>query len=96
MQNGVSSNVYEGKRQVKKREQGRGERRGKKEGGGEKRRKKKRTRDSPNPGRSGLSHFEDGFSKVLREWIPGFEGRKEVMKFKHSLRKILLLVQKLR
>ena len=96
MQNGVSSDVYEGKTQVKKCEQGRGERRGKKEGGGEKMRKKKRTRDSPNPGRSGLSHFKEGFPKVLREWIPGFGGRKEVMKFKHSLRKILLLVQKLR
>ena len=40
-------------------------------------RKKKRTRDSPNPGGSALSHFEGGFPKVLREWIPGFGGRKE-------------------
>ena len=32
-------------------------------------------RDSPYPGRSGLSHFKGGFPKVLREWIPGFGGR---------------------
>ena len=29
-------------------------------------------RDSPDPGGSGLSHFEGRFPKVLREWIPGF------------------------
>ena len=45
-------------------------------GGGEKMRKKKR-RDSLDPGGSALSHFEGGFPKVLREWIPGFGGRKE-------------------
>ena len=39
-------------------------------------RKKKRMRDSPDPGESGLSHFEEGFPKVLRKWIPGFRGRK--------------------
>ena len=39
-------------------------------------RKNKRMRDSPNPGRSALSHFEGGFTKVLREWIPGFGGKK--------------------
>ena len=57
MQNGVSSYVYEGKRQSKKCEEGRGEGRGRKKGGGEKMR-----RDSPDPGGSGLSHFEGGFS----------------------------------
>ena len=77
MKNGVSSDVYEGKRQVKKCEEGRGEGRGRKEGGGEKMRKKKRRMDSPDLGGSGLSHFEGGFPKVLREWIPGFGGRKE-------------------
>ena len=40
-------------------------------------RKKKRMRDSPNLGGSGLSYFEGGFHKVLREWIPGFGGIKE-------------------
>ena len=39
--------------------------------------KKKKRRDSPYPGGSALSHFEGGFPKVLREWIPGFGGRKE-------------------
>ena len=34
-------------------------------------------RDSPNPSGSALSYFEGGFLKVLREWIPGFGGRKE-------------------
>ena len=34
-------------------------------------------RDCPDPGRSGLSHFEGGFPKSLREWIPGFGGIKE-------------------
>ena len=34
-------------------------------------------RDSPDPGGSPLSHFERGFHKVLRKWIPGFGGRKE-------------------
>ena len=43
----------------------------------EKKRKKKRMRDSPDPGGSALSHFKGGFPKVLREWIPGFGGRKE-------------------
>ena len=33
-------------------------------------------RDSPDPGGSGLTHFEGGFPKVLREWIPSFGGRK--------------------
>ena len=78
VQNGVNSDVYEGKRQAKnvKKEEERGEKR-KKKGGGEKRRKKKRMKDSLDPGGSGLSHFEGGFPKVLREWIPGFGGRKE-------------------
>ena len=40
-------------------------------------RKKKRMRDYPDPSGIGLSHFERGFRKVLREWIPGFGGRKE-------------------
>ena len=40
-------------------------------------RKKKRTMDSPDSGGSALSHFEGGFPKVLREWIPGFRGIKE-------------------
>ena len=43
----------------------------------EKNEEKKMRRDSLDPGRSGLSHFEGGFPKVLREWIPGFGGRKE-------------------
>ena len=34
-------------------------------------------RDSLDLGGSALSHFERGFPKVLREWIPGFESRKE-------------------
>ena len=34
-------------------------------------------RECPDPGGSALSHFEEGFPKVLREWIPGFGGRKE-------------------
>ena len=42
-----------------------------------KNRKKKRMRDFPDPGGSAFSHFEGGFPKVLREWIPGFGGRKE-------------------
>ena len=42
-----------------------------------KKRKKKRMRDSPNSGGSALSHFEGEFPKVLREWIPGFGGKKE-------------------
>ena len=46
-------------------------------GGGEKKNKNKRMRDSLDPGRSALSHFEGGFHKVLREWIPSFGGRKE-------------------
>ena len=75
MQNGVSSDVYEGKREAKKSKEGRGERRGKKEGGGEKSRKKKMRRDSPNLGGSALSHFEGEFPKVLRKWILGFGGR---------------------
>ena len=40
-------------------------------------RKKKMMMDSPNLGGSGLSYFEGGFPKVLRERIPGFGGRKE-------------------
>ena len=72
MQNGVSSYVYEKKKEAEKREKGRGERRGK----GEEKKKKWR-RDSPDLGGSALSHFEEGFPKVLREWIPGFGGRKE-------------------
>ena len=39
--------------------------------------RKKMRRDSPYLGGIALSHFEGGFPKVLREWIPGFEGRKE-------------------
>ena len=77
MQNGVRSEVYEGKREAKKHEKEgeKGEER-KEEGGGEKKRKKKEKGFS----RSGwefLSHFEVGFPKVLREWILGFGGRKE-------------------
>ena len=34
-------------------------------------------RDSRDLGGSVLSHFEGGFPKVLREWIPGFGGRKD-------------------
>ena len=33
-------------------------------------------RDSPDPGGSAFSHFEGGFPKVLREWIPSFGGKK--------------------
>ena len=52
--------------------------RGKKgKGGGEKKRKNKRMMDSPDPGGSSLSHFEGGFPKFLRQWIPGFKRRKE-------------------
>ena len=74
MQNGVSSDVYEGERQKKKHEKGKGERRGKKV----KEEKKKIIimRDSPDLGGSGHPHFEGGFPKVLREWIPGFGGKK--------------------
>ena len=75
MKNGASSDVYEGKRQTKKCEKIRGERRGKKIKR-KKMRRNKRMRDSPDPGKSGLSHFEEGFPKVLRKWIPGFGGRK--------------------
>ena len=64
MQNRVISDVYEGKRHKK------GEKKGREE-------TKKERRDSPNSGGSALSHFEGGFSKVLREWIPGFGGIKE-------------------
>ena len=39
--------------------------------------KKNMRRDSLDPGGSAISHFEGGFPKVLREWIPGFGGRKE-------------------
>ena len=56
----------------------RGERSGKKRTG--RRRKneeKKKRRDSLDPSGSALSHFEGGFPKVLREWIPGFGGKKE-------------------
>ena len=42
-----------------------------------KKRKKKRMRDSLDPSGSAFSHFEGGFPKVLREWIPGFGGIKE-------------------
>ena len=78
VQNGVSSYVYEEKREAKKREK-EGERGEEKKGngGGEKKRKKKRMRDSLDPGGSALSHFEGGFPKVLRTWIPGFGGIKE-------------------
>ena len=63
----------------KKCEKRREERRGKKRKGRrrQKEKKNKRKRDSPDPGGSALSHFEGGFPKVLREWIPGFGGRKE-------------------
>ena len=67
VQNGVSSDVYEGEIQAKKpkeegkrnEEKGRGERRGNKE-----ERKKKRMRDSLDQGGSGLSHFEGDFLKL--------------------------------
>ena len=45
-------------------------------GRGEKKKEKKKMSDSPDPSGSALSHFEGGFPKVLREWIPGFGGRK--------------------
>ena len=55
MQNGVSSDVYEGEIQAKKKKM-------KKEGGKKgKRRKNERIRDSLDPGGSGLSHFEGDF-----------------------------------
>ena len=34
-------------------------------------------RDSLDLGGSALTHFKGGFPKVLRDWIPGFGGRKE-------------------
>ena len=68
VQNRVSSDVYEGKRQEKN---------VKRKGREERKKKGKMRRDSPYPGGSALSHFEGGFPKVLREWIPGFGGRKE-------------------
>ena len=79
MQKGVSSDVYEGKREAKKceKEGEKGEEKKKEREKEKKRRKKKRMRDSLDPGGSALSHFEGGFPKVLREWIPGFGGRKE-------------------
>ena len=65
-------------REERKKRKGRKEREKKKrKGGGEKKRKNKRRGDSPDLGRSALSHFEGEFPKVLREWIPGFGGRKE-------------------
>ena len=33
---------------------------------------KENMRDSLDSGGSVISHFEGGFPKVLREWIPGF------------------------
>ena len=57
------------KKRSKKTRKRRGERRKKK--------RKKKRRDSPYLGRSAFSHFKGGFPKVLREWIPGFEGKKE-------------------
>ena len=57
-----------------KKEGGRGEEKKLEE---KKMRKKKRMRDSLDPGKSGLSHFEEGFPKILRKWIPGFGGRKK-------------------
>ena len=50
---------------------------GRNERGKKKEEEKKMRRDSPDSGGSALSHFEGGFPKVLREWIPGFGGRKE-------------------
>ena len=41
-------------------------------------------RDSPDPGVSALSHFEGGFPKVLRKWIPGFGGKNEERQRKSS------------
>ena len=65
MQNGVSSDVYERKREAKKRkkEGERGEEK-KGKGRGEKKRKKKRRRDSPYLGGSALSHFEEDFLQI--------------------------------
>ena len=63
------------KKREKEREKGE-EKKGK--GGGEKKiEKKKRMRDSSDLSGSALSHFQGGFHKALREWIPGFGGRKE-------------------
>ena len=61
VQNGVSSDIYEGEIQAKRL----WVRRGKKgrEGKKGKMRKKKRMRDSLDPGGSGLSHFEGDFLK---------------------------------
>ena len=39
--------------------------------------KRKRMRYSPHPGGSGLFHFEGGFPKVLRKWIPVLEVEKK-------------------
>ena len=64
MQNGVSSDVYEGKIQGKKCKKERGRKEGKGRGKkGEKGRKEKNMRDSLDPGGSGLSHFEGDFLK---------------------------------
>ena len=61
MQNGVSSDVYEGIIQEKKvKEKMREERKRKEREGGERKRKKKRMRDSIDSGGSALSHFEGG------------------------------------
>ena len=76
MQNGVSSDVYEGKRQAKKCEN-EGDRGDEKKWRRRKLRNKKMMRGSLDPGGSALSHFEGGFPKVLREWIPCFGCRKE-------------------
>ena len=77
MQNGVSSKVYEGKREAKKGEKEGDKGEGKKKRKEEKKKEKKKRKDSPYPGGSSLSHFEGGFPTVLREWIPNFGGRKE-------------------
>ena len=61
-----------GKQKNVKKEGEKGEERKKKE-----EEKKKKRKDSPDPGGSLLFHFEGGFPKVSREWIPGFGGRKE-------------------
>ena len=68
MKNGVSSDIYEGEIQAtnvrrtgtRKKEAKRKKGREKKKG---KMRKKKRRRDSLDPSRSGLSHFEGDFLK---------------------------------
>ena len=67
MQNGVSSDVYEGKRKAKKSEKEleKGEKK-KRKRRRRKREEKKMRRDSQDPGGSALSHFEGGFPKVLR------------------------------